>query len=124
MKKTDILAVNPGSTSTKVGVYRCEEGGVLTELFVENISHSPNRMQEFESLGAQLPYRKEMIERVLQEKEYDMEQLRAVVGRGGMLAGLKSGGYQMSPEFIRDMMSLQNTQHASNLGAPLAWELA
>ena len=67
MKKTDILAVNPGSTSTKVGVYRCGDGGVLTELFVETINHNPNHLLQFENLEAQLPYRKEVILSILNE---------------------------------------------------------
>lgn len=130
MKKTDILAVNPGSTSTKVGVFRCEEGcdcgslGTMTELFVETINHNPNHLLQYENLEAQLPYRKEVIESVLSDKGYDMNQLRAVVGRGGQLPGLKSGGYAVNPGFILDMMSEHNVQHASNLGAPLAYDLA
>lgn len=124
MNKTDILAVNPGSTSTKVGVYRSQADGTLTELFVESISHDPNHMLNFENLEAQLPYRSEAIEAVLNENGYDMNQLMAVVGRGGMLGGLKSGGYLVNEAFRRDMMSPGNIQHASNLGAPLALELA
>ena len=132
MKKTDILAVNPGSTSTKVGVYRCEAAadcscgmlGNMTELFVETINHNPNHLLEFENLEAQLPYRKEVIESVLKDNGYDMNQLMAVVGRGGQIYGLKSGGYGVTPAFCRDMMSPRNVQHASNLGAPLAMELA
>ena len=50
MKKTDILAVNPGSTSTKVGVYRSQADGTLGELFVETINHNPNHLLEFENL--------------------------------------------------------------------------
>ena len=124
MNKTDILAVNPGSTSTKVGVYRSKADGTLGELLVENISHDPNHMLEFENLEAQLPYRREAIEAVLNENGYDMNQLIAVVGRGGMLGGLRSGGYMVNEDFCRDMMSPCNIQHASNLGAPLAMELA
>ncbi|MDY3239576.1 MAG: butyrate kinase [Anaerovoracaceae bacterium] len=122
--QTDILAVNPGSTSTKVGVFRCQEGGELTELFMETINHNPNHLLEYESLEAQQPYRREVIESVLNDKGYDMGNLRAVVGRGGQLQGLKSGGYQVNPSFCRDMMSPKNVQHASNLGAPLAYSLA
>ncbi|MGN0713421.1 MAG: butyrate kinase [Anaerovoracaceae bacterium] len=122
--KTDILAVNPGSTSTKVGVFRCQEDGSLSELFMETINHNPNHLLQYESLEAQQPYRREVIESVLNDKGYDMGNLRAVVGRGGQLQGLKSGGYRVDPNFCRDMMSPKNVQHASNLGAPLAYSLA
>lgn len=122
--KTDILAVNPGSTSTKVGVFRCHEDGSLSELFMETINHNPNHLLQYESLEAQQPYRREVIESVLNDKGYDMANLCAVVGRGGQLQGLKSGGYRVDPNFCRDMMSPKNVQHASNLGAPLAYSLA
>lgn len=124
MEKTDILAVNPGSTSTKVGVFRCQEDGQLKELFVKTINHNPNHLLEFENLEAQLPYRQEVIESILNENGYDMNQLKAVVGRGGQVYGLKSGGYAVNPKFCQDMMSPKNVQHASNLGAPLAYGLA
>ena len=128
MKKRDILAVNPGSTSTKVGVYRFGgEGYMLNnpeEVFVETINHNPNHLLEFENLEEQLPYRQEVIESVLDDKGYDRSQLMAVVGRGGQLPVLKSGGYEVDADFCRDMMSPRNVQHASNLGAPLAMALA
>ena len=137
--KTDILAINPGSTSTKVGVFRlelqpdsaaggCEDaaaaGQTLKELFVETINHNPNHLLTYGTLEGQLPYRRQVIESVLNDKGYDLGNLMAVVGRGGQLPGLKSGGYQVNPEFCKDMMSPKNVQHASNLGAPLAYEIA
>lgn len=122
--KKDILAINPGSTSTKVGVFRSEADGTLTELFVETINHNPNHLLSYGSLEAQLPYRKQVIEEILEEKGYDMNQLKAAVGRGGQIQGLKGGGYKVDPNFCKDMMSPKNVQHASNLGAPLAYEIA
>jgi len=124
MKKTDILAVNPGSTSTKVGVFRSQADGSPAQLFVETINHNPNHLLEFENLEAQLPYRKEVILSILSDNDYNMDQLMAVVGRGGQIYGLKSGGYKVTQAFAHDMMSEHNVQHASNLGAPLAMELA
>lgn len=162
-KKTDILAINPGSTSTKVGVFRLTEAAAapdeagkaaggsaagtsaagtsvadasiagtsvaggsaeLTELFVETIDHNPNHLLSFGDLEGQLPYRREVIESVLGDRGYDTGRLMAVVGRGGQLPGLKSGGYRVNPQFCTDMMSPKNVQHASNLGAPLAYEIA
>ncbi|MCI6011952.1 MAG: butyrate kinase [Firmicutes bacterium] len=122
--KTDILAINPGSTSSKVGVFRVQEDGSLQELFVETISHSPEELKQFRNLQEQQPYRKEVIESVLNDKKYDLNRLRAVVGRGGQLPDLKSGGYRIDPEFCADMMDPSNVQHASNLGAPLAYSIA
>lgn len=135
-EKTDILAINPGSTSTKVGVFRVENGDgapagagdskgtSVRELFVETINHNPNHLLAYETLEAQLPYRQEVIKSVLDDNNYKMERLQAVVGRGGQLPGLKSGGYQVNPQFCQDMMSPKNVQHASNMGAPLAYGIA
>ena len=118
-KKTDILAINPGSTSTKLGVFRNME-----VLFVETINHNPNHLLAYETLEDQLAYRNEVIASVLDDKDYDKRRLKATVGRGGMLRGLKAGGYLVTPEFRQDMLSPKNAQHASNLGAALAFDLA
>lgn len=118
-KKTDILAVNPGSTSTKVGVFRDGQ-----PLFVKTIDHDPDKILSFGALKNQLPYRQEVILSILQEEGYDLQDLRAVVGRGGTLRGLSSGGYRVTAELREDMLNPQNDPHASLLGAPLAYDLA
>lgn len=129
--KTEILAINPGSTSTKVGVYRGQsgssqrgDGGSLEELFVETIDHDPQELLKYQNLEEQQPYRLQVIESVLNDRSYDMKNLRAVVGRGGQLPELKSGGYRVDPALCRGMMRPENVQHASNLGATLACEIA
>ena len=122
--KTDILAVNPGSTTTKVGVFRCEKGCEPVKVFEETITHDPNELLKYDTMPQQIPYRKEVILEVLKNKGYDLNSLRAVVGRGGLLMGLKSGGYEATPQFCEAMLSPDNPQHASNLGASLAYDIA
>jgi len=124
VNKTDILAVNPGSTTTKVGVFKCESGSEPVKVFEETITHSPDELLKYDTMPQQIPYRKEVILKVLEERGYDLNQLRAVVGRGGLLIGLKSGGYEATPEFCKAMLSPDNPQHASNLGASLAYDIA
>lgn len=119
MEKTDILVINPGSTTTKIGVFRKTE-----LLFVETLTHDPNELLAYGSIGAQLPYREEVIKNVLAGKNYDMNALRAIVGRGGMVIGLSGGGYLVNPELCEAMKSPKNPQHASSLGALLAYALA
>lgn len=119
MEKTDILVINPGSTTTKIGVFRKDE-----LLFVETLTHDPNELLAYGNIGGQLPYREEVIKNVLAGKNYDMNALRAIVGRGGMVIGLSGGGYLVNPELCEAMKSPKNPQHASSLGALLAYALA
>lgn len=119
MERTDILVINPGSTTTKIGLFRNME-----LLFEETLTHDPDKLLAYGSIGAQLPYRAAVLQRVLTEKNYDTKSLRAVVGRGGMVVGLSGGGYVVNPALCKAMQSPKNPQHASSLGALLAYEIA
>ena len=118
MKKTDILVINPGSTTTKIGVFR-----ELKPLFEETVTHDPDKLLAYGSIGAQLPYRSQLIRELLAEKNYDMNCLKAVVGRGGMVIGLKGGGYRVNPALCEAMKSPDNPQHASSLGALISFDI-
>ena len=83
-----ILTVNPGSTSTKVGCFEGEK-----ELFTVNVSHEAEKLKEFESISAQLPYRKETILAALAEADIDLSTIDAFVGRGGGLLAVEGGTY-------------------------------
>ena len=87
MYKTDILVINPGSTTTKIGLFRN-----LELVFEETLTHDPDKLLAYGTIGAQLPYRAEVIRKILDEKNYDTTLLKAVVGRGGMVIGLSGGG--------------------------------
>ena len=119
MKKTDILVINPGSTTTKLGVFRG-----LEPLFEETVTHDPDKLLAYGTIGAQLPYRARLIKELLAEKNYDMGCLKAVVGRGGMVIGLKGGGYRVNPALCEAMKSPDNPQHASSLGALISYDIA
>ena len=119
MKKTDILVINPGSTTTKIGVFRN-----LEPLFEETVTHDPDKLLAYGSIGAQLPYRSQLIKEFIAEKNYDMNCLKAVVGRGGMVIGLKGGGYRVNPALCEAMKSPDNPQHASSLGALISYDIA
>ena len=114
-KKTDILAINPGSTSTKLGVFRNME-----VLFVETINHNPNHLLAYETLEDQLAYRNEVIASVLDDKGYDKRRLKATVGRGGMLRGLKAVSYTHL-SILWPILSFASIQASSlkNAGKPV-----
>lgn len=114
-----ILAINPGSTSTKIAVYEDKN-----EKFAVTIEHRPEELDRFEGINDQFPFRKETILKVLEEKNYPAERLSAVVGRGGQLPPVKSGGYLVNQAMKRRIIEGPIVSHASNLGALLADAIA
>jgi butyrate kinase len=120
-KKFRILAVNPGSTSTKISLF---EGDI--ERFSQEIQHSAEELKPFEgqTIVSQFPFRKEIILKLLKEKGYKVEDLDAVSGRGGLLKPIPHGTYAVDDNMAEDLISCRGGEHASNLGALIARELA
>lgn len=113
-----ILAINPGSTSTKVSVYEDEN-----QIFMENILHTEEELSTFTCLMDQFDYRKEIILDFLKRNHCDLYTIDAVVGRGGIIQPVQSGAYEMN-ETLRYALTHSVTEHASNLGGLLAEEIA
>lgn len=114
-----ILTINPGSTSTKIGLYED-----TNEVFVQNISHSAQDIAQFSSIVDQLDYRLEKIHEFLAGQQVNTRDLAAVVGRGGLLKPMISGTYQINDTMLADMRAGRYGSHASNLGAILADRIA
>ncbi|MEN8076987.1 butyrate kinase [Clostridioides difficile] len=114
-----LLIINPGSTSTKIGVYEDEK-----EVFVETLRHSSDEIAKYGSIFEQKEFRKEVIINVLKENNFDVNTLDAVVGRGGMLKPMAGGTYEVNDELLNDLKVGVQGQHASNLGGILANEIA
>lgn len=115
-----ILVINPGSTSTKVGLF---DGA--TELFSENVSHEASRLAEFASLAEQLPYRRDTILEMLDRHGVKIEEVDAFVGRGGGLLPLEGGVYRIDETLLDHARRGANgVTHPANLGSQLAWEFA
>jgi butyrate kinase len=115
----EVLTINPGSTTTKIAVFRGEN-----KLFAKNISHDPAELAEMGDIFGQMDYREKLIREVLAEEKYDIKNLDAVVGRGGMIIGLHGGGYRVTPELCQAMRNPENPPHASSMGAELAYKIA
>lgn len=113
------LIINPGSTSTKIGVYEDE-----TLLFEQTLRHSTEEISKYASIFEQKDFRKEIIVNLLKEKNFDLKELGMVVGRGGMLKPIPGGTYPVSDELLHDLQIGKQGQHASNLGGILAREIA
>ena len=113
-----ILAVNPGSTSTKVAVY---DGA--KQLFERNIHHDAQELAAFPAISAQYPFRKQLILDALSEEGIPVDSLDAVVGRGGLVVPLESGVYEVSEAMLRDLENPPSGEHASNLGGLIAYDI-
>ena len=112
------LIINPGSTSTKIGVFEDE-----TLLFEETLRHSTEEIAQYASIVDQKDFRKEIITNLLKEKDFDINSLNMVVGRGGMLKPIPGGTYAVTDDLLEDLKIGKQGQHASNLGGILAREI-
>ncbi|MCX7780044.1 MAG: butyrate kinase [Negativicutes bacterium] len=114
-----ILTINPGSTSTKLGIYEDTQ-----EVLVQNLSHSATELAEFPCVADQFEYRLEKINQFLQANQLKAEDFAAIVGRGGLLKPMVSGTYAINNSMLDDLKHSRYGSHASNLGAMLADRLA
>lgn len=114
-----ILAINPGSTSTKIAVY---EGEKL--IFESNIHHSTEELQNFERIVDQFDFRKNSIVKEVENHGVKLSDIDAVVGRGGLIYPLESGTYTINEQMKRDLVDSPVGSHASNLGGLIADEIA
>jgi len=114
-----ILAINPGSTSTKIAVYENS-----TQLFVETLRHSSYELSGFDKVTDQYEFRKEAILKALKDNNVELSSLSVIVGRGGLLRPIESGVYEVNEKMIADLMEETKGEHASNLGGLIAANLA
>lgn len=117
--KEYILAINPGSTSTKVSLFNEKE-----EVATRTIRHSTEEIGQFDGVMKQKAFRMELILSFLLEEGFAVETLRAVVGRGGLLKPIPGGTYLVEKDMLKDLEEEKYNTHASNLGAVLAYEIA
>ena len=118
-KKYRALVINPGSTSTKIGVY--EDRELLLE---ETLRHSVEELEKYEKIFDQYEFRLNIIEKALKEKNIDVYDLDAIVGRGGLLRAIEGGTYTVNEKMLEDLKIGLQGEHASNLGGLIAYDLA
>ena len=117
--KYNILAINPGSTSTKLALYENDK-----EIFCNTLEHSAEEIEKYDKIQDQFEMRKNLVISSLLEKGYDIKSLSAVVGRGGMVPKVKSGAYKVNETMVNRLKFNPVIEHASNLGALIAYEIA
>mgnify|MGYP001175471521 CR=1 FL=1 len=98
MKKHLILAINPGSTSTKLAIYENEK--LVSEF---KLSHDTTKILSFKRMIDQYPFREQVILDYLKNENIDLKTFSAIVGRGGMLKSIESGTYLVNDLMIKDI---------------------
>lgn len=119
MKQYKIVAINLGSTSTKFAYYVDEEC-----LVKENIQHPASDLKDFDTLWDQEAYRRKAIEDCMTRHGIRVEELDAVVTRGGHTRPLVGGVYKINEEMLRESASMQYGTHATDVGLRIVDELS
>jgi butyrate kinase len=119
MSLKQILAINPGSTSTKIAVY--ENTKVI---FLKSIPHSLEDLKNFKRVTDQYAFRKKVVLNELKHAHIEIVKIEAVVGRGGLLRPIKSGIYAINDRMKKDLREGILGEHASNLGGLIADNIA
>jgi len=114
-----LLVINPGSTSTKIAVFRDENVE-----FSETLRHSVEELSQYNSVADQYEFRLNIILNTLKEKDVDINSFSAIVGRGGLLKPIEGGTYKVNEKMLEDLRKAERGEHASNLGAILAYGIA
>ncbi len=112
-----VLVINPGSTSTKVGVYEGE-----TMLYEGVVRHSRDELSPYPTIISQKDMRLDLVKKLIEENGYTLDEMDAFVGRGGIIRPLfHAGVYTINDRLIDDLINLPSAQrHASALGGIIA----
>jgi butyrate kinase len=114
-----ILAINPGSTSTKIAVYHNAK-----PIFLKSIQHNPDKLAKFTRISDQYEFRKEIVLKELKNSLIDIENIEVIVGRGGLVHPIESGVYHINNRLRHDLLEGVMGEHASNLGGLIAHDIA
>ena len=114
-----ILAINPGSTSTKIAVYEDEK-----PILLRTIRHSAEELKKFEDVIFEFPFRKQLVIDELTRNDIPL-QFDAVIGRGGLVKPIAGGTYEINQTMLDDTHSgIAMHNHACNLGCLIAYDIA
>ena len=119
METRRILAINPGSTSTKIAVFQGDKS-----VFLKNIKHTTEELAEFNQITEQFEFRKDIIMKEMVDAEIQIDLIEAVVGRGGLVKPIESGIYEVNDRLKEDLRVGILGEHASNLGGLIADNIA
>lgn len=111
-----IVTINPGSTSTKIGVYRNDQ-----KVFIENIYHTKEELEQFDCVQSQLMYRAKLVENACRVNQVDLDDVDSFVARGGGMASCVSGVYSVNDQLIYDCQTARTgVSHPAMLACQIA----
>ena len=116
--ENNILVINPGSTSTKIAAFNNRK-----QNYMISIKHDHEILAKFDFIADQLEYRKKMVMDELIKAGIELDKIKIIVCRGGLLKPISGGAYFVNEAMLRDIRNPM-AEHASNLGGLLAYELA
>jgi len=114
-----ILAINPGSTSTKIALFEDENC-----VFKKSLKHSTEELAPYDKIADQYPFRKKVIMQELEAAGVNINDVEIVMGRGGLTHPLVSGIYEVNEAMARDLTEAKVGEHACNLGGLIASDIA
>ncbi len=114
----NILVINPGSTSTKVAIYKSNSAGKADEIFSETITHSAKDLDKFETTASQEAFRAKAVTDFLSKN--NITELDCCAGRGATVKSLSAGSYRINENMLKELRTEKYSNHASNLGALIA----
>ena len=112
-----ILAINPGSTSTKVAVYED-----IAPRLVRTLRHSVEELSAFAHVADQFDFRKDVVLRELRTEGIPL-RFDTVIGRGGLFKPIPGGVYEINDRMLHDAETAARP-HACNLGCLIAAHIA
>jgi len=114
-----ILVINPGSTSTKLALFKNSH-----KIFDKCIHHPSSELSGFSNIISQFDYRYNLVLKFLHQEDISLQEIDAYVGRGGLLKPIPGGTYIVDKAMLNDLRNGVQGEHASNLGGLLANALA
>lgn len=114
-----ILAINPGSTSTKIGLFENRD-----TVFEKKIEHQGNDLRGFDRVADQYPYRRDLVLKCLEQRGIPLESLHGIAARGGLLRPVAGGTYLINETMRQDLLEAKRGEHASNLAPLIAFDIA
>jgi butyrate kinase len=119
MENRRILAINPGSTSTKIAIFEDTK-----PIFLKTIRHHIDELKKYPKIADQLDFRKNLVLKEIEKESIDLSCIKVVIGRGGLLKPIKSGVYKVNEQMKKDLLIGLQGEHASNLGGLIADAIA
>lgn len=113
------LVINPGSTSTKVAVFKGAE-----QVFAETVPLSKETLERFPHVMDQKTFRHEQVLAALAANGVDLRDIAGVIGIGGWLHPTSGGVYGVNADAYDDLSTCRYAEHVSNLGGVIARDIA